>query len=155
MWHQGHSRLRGTTYTKEGNNEMFGERRIIWKLNYVQTVDSAFEEYLAYKIFHRKRLSRQRCLSREVNDWMCIKCEGQFLRKIKLKAGKWVLQWKTKEECFLRDAEETEWIGTGELPILLTYFHSQVKPIKTCIREKTGQVHGWTVYLFQSHISIT
>ena len=120
MGDQGHSRLRGTTYRMAWNHETFGEKRTIWKLIYVQTVDLPFRKHPTCEISQRKRILRQRCLSTEVNDWMCLKCKGWFLRKIKLKAEKWDSKWKRKEECFLRDAKERmnrNWWATNPINI--------------------------------------
>lgn len=78
---------------------------------------------LPCKIFHRKRFLRHRCLSKEVNDWMYIKCEGQFLRKIKLRARQWLLQWNRKEEHFLkryyRNRMNGNWWATNPITIFL------------------------------------
>ena len=101
----------GITYTKEWNTERFGEQRTIWKLTKSKQWTQSLRSILPCKIFHRKRFLRHRCSSKKVNDWMYIKCEGQFLRKIKLKAGKWLLKWNRKEECFFKETlqKQNEW----------------------------------------------
>ena len=66
-----------------------------------------------------------------------INVKGGFKGRLNLK--KMSSQMKESKSIFLRNATKTEWRGSGELPIILTSFHSQVKPIQ---ERKQGKFIG-------------